>query len=59
MGLYGLVMNVTMEKWKIAVRGMSPKATFDIVGLLAGNPFITAIKAETALNVSYNTVNRS
>jgi len=52
-------MNATMEEWKIAVHGISPKATLDVVGLLAENPFITARKAEAALNVSYNTINRS
>lgn len=52
-------MNATMEMWKNEVRGISPKATFDVVGLLAENPFITARKAEAALSVSYNTVNRS
>ena len=39
--------------------GRSPAAAHQLVGTLAGNPFITARKAEESLDVAFNTANKA
>lgn len=51
-------MNEIIEQWKIATAKM-PVATAKIVQLLAGNPYITARKAQDSLGIAYNTANRA
>jgi len=51
-------MNAIIEKWKIETAKM-PGIGASIVELLAGNPYITARKAESQLGVAYNSVNRA
>lgn len=51
-------MNAIIEEWKIEAAKM-PGIGASIVELLAGNPYITARKAESQLGVAYNSVNRA
>lgn len=51
-------MNAIIEEWKIETAKM-PGIGASIVELLAGNPYITARKAESQLGVAYNSVNRA
>lgn len=51
-------MNAIIEKWKVTTAQMSG-AVGKVIELLAGNPFMTARKAENLLGVPYITVNRA
>lgn len=51
-------MNAIITDWKITTAKM-PGATEKVVEVLAGNPYITARKAENTLGIAYNTANRA
>ena len=51
-------MNAIIEQWKIESSKM-PGASEQVVELLAGNPYITARKAQSLLGIAYNTANRA
>ena len=52
-------MNELIEEWKTQITGVTPKAAFDLVELLAGNPYITPRSAEESLGVVFNTANKA
>lgn len=52
-------LNRLIETWQDRIAGQSPAAAYALTGLLAGNPFITVRKAESLLNVAYNTANKA
>jgi Fic family protein len=52
-------MNEIIEKWKTQIAGVTPKAAFSLVELLAGNPYITPRSAEENLSVAFNTANKA
>jgi Fic family protein len=52
-------LNALIEQWQARVAGRSPAATHQLAGMLAGNPFITARKAEESLGVAFNTANKA
>lgn len=51
-------MNAIIAEWKIVTAKMSGAAE-KVVEILAGNPYITARKAENLLGIAYNTANRA
>jgi Fic family protein len=51
-------MNAIIEQWKLETAKMSG-ASGQVVELLAGNPYITARKAQSLLGIAYNTANRA
>jgi Fic family protein len=52
-------MNELIEEWKTQIAGVTPKAAFGLVELLAGNPYITPRSAEENLGVVFNTANKA
>ena len=52
-------MNELIEEWKTQIAGVTPKAAFALVELLAGNPYITPRSAEENLGVVFNTANKA
>jgi predicted HTH transcriptional regulator len=52
-------MNELIEEWKTQITGITPKAAFGLVELLAGNPYITPRSAEENLGVVFNTANKA
>jgi len=52
-------MNELIEEWKTQIAGVTPKAAFGLVELLAGNPYITPRSAEENLGVAFNTANKA
>jgi Fic family protein len=52
-------MNELIEEWKTQIAGVTPKAAFALVELLAGNPYITPRSAEENLGVVFNTASKA
>ncbi|MFA6186840.1 MAG: Fic family protein [Phycisphaerae bacterium] len=52
-------INLLLQKWRERVAGQKPKILFDVIGLLAENPFWTAKKIAERLNVAFTTAQRA
>lgn len=52
-------MNELIEEWKTQIEGVTPKAAFRLIEMLAGNPYITPRSAEENLGVVFNTANKA
>ncbi len=52
-------INLLIQNWRESVAGQKPKVLFDVIGLLAENPFWTIKKMAQRLNVAFTTAQRA
>jgi len=52
-------INLLIQKWREKIAGQKPKILFDVIGLLAENPFWTTKKIAERLDVAFTTAQRA
>jgi Fic family protein len=52
-------INSLIQNWREKIAGQKPKILFDVIGLLAENPFWTAKKIAERLNAAFTTAQRA
>ena len=52
-------MKLLIQNWREMIAGQKPKILFDVIGLLAENPFWTTKKIAERLNVAFTTAQRA